>query len=375
MPVSVAVSRPLALVWGEDEFSVKRRARQIFQQWTGETGGWDHDVIDACVANSGEALRVIAKLRDSLQALPLFGSSKVAWLQNCNFLGEEPALATQSVSEVLAELAREWRSFSWNNVRLLISAGKVDKRRVFYKTIEALGLVEDYPGWSTEDPEWQAKAEIWAENELKAAGKGITIEALAELVAMVGPSPRQLSNEIEKLALYIGDRREVQAPDVRAIVTRNKQADAFALGDAFGDRNLPRVLRVLDQELWELKLDRQKSPIRLLYGLIAKVRVLIFLKEMAGIGRLKPGMSYSRFKEQLQGLPSNLMPEDKRLNPLAMHPYVLFKALPQATKFSLAELVRAMELLLECNQRLIYSGLDDALVLQQTLVQILNSKN
>jgi len=35
-----------------------------------------------------------------------------------------------------------------------------------------------------------------------------------------------------------------------------------------------------------------------------------------------------------------------------------------------AELVRAMELLLQCNQRLVLSGLDEALVLQQTLVQI-----
>ena len=53
-----------------------------------------------------------------------------------------------------------------------------------------------------------------------------------------------------------------------------------------------------------------------------------------------------------------------------MNPYVLYKALPQARRYSTAELVRAMELLLDCNQRLIFSGLDESLVLQQTLVQI-----
>ena len=36
------------------------------------------------------------------------------------------------------------------------------------------------------------------------------------------------------------------------------------------------------------------------------------------------------------------------------------------------ELVRAMDLLLQCNRRLVSSGLDEALVLQQTLVQIVN---
>jgi len=48
----------------------------------------------------------------------------------------------------------------------------------------------------------------------------------------------------------------------------------------------------------------------------------------------------------------------------------LFKALPQVRRYSQAELVRAMDLLFQCNQRLVSSNLDEALVLQQTLVQI-----
>jgi hypothetical protein len=36
------------------------------------------------------------------------------------------------------------------------------------------------------------------------------------------------------------------------------------------------------------------------------------------------------------------------------------------------ELVRAMELLLECNRKLVSSNLEEALVLQQTLVQIVS---
>jgi DNA polymerase III delta subunit len=49
---------------------------------------------------------------------------------------------------------------------------------------------------------------------------------------------------------------------------------------------------------------------------------------------------------------------------------VLYKGLPQAKKYSQSELVRAMDLLLRCNQRLVSSGLDEKLVLQQALVQI-----
>ena len=69
--------------------------------------------------------------------------------------------------------------------------------------------------------------------------------------------------------------------------------------------------------------------------------------------------------------PADKLPADRRFNPLALNPYVLYKALPQAKKYTQDELVRAMDLLLRCNQRLVSSGLDEALVLQQTLVQII----
>jgi len=51
---------------------------------------------------------------------------------------------------------------------------------------------------------------------------------------------------------------------------------------------------------------------------------------------------------------------------------VLYKALPQVKQYTHTELVRAMDLLLQCNQRLVTSGLDESLVLQQALVQIVS---
>jgi len=68
------------------------------------------------------------------------------------------------------------------------------------------------------------------------------------------------------------------------------------------------------------------------------------------------------------------LPEDKRFNPLSLNPYVLFKALPQVKRYSQAELIQAMEILFQCNYRLVSSGLDESLVLQQALVQIVGSK-
>lgn len=363
-------SNPLALVCGDDDFAVKQRAKQIFSEWSAELGGMDHEIIDASVGNSGDALTALGKLREALQTLPFFGGGKAVWLRDCNFLGEERTASSQAVTAALAELTEELKSFSWQNVRLLISAGKVDKRKAFYKALEKIGTVENFSAWSQDDKDWADRAEMAAHDALRKRQKDISDAALGELVNRAGFNARQLENEIEKLCMFVGDRKKIELADVTAICSRNKTAKAFALGDALGDRDLPRLLKRLDEELWETKHDKDKSEIGLLYGLIGKVRALLLLKEMLREGWVKPEADYNRFKAQLANVPADKLPADKKFNPLALNPYVLYKALPQVKKYTSPELVRAMDVLLRCNQRLVSSGLDETLVLQQALVQI-----
>ena len=372
MPAAKSASS-VALICGDDEFSVKKRAKETYQTWCDELGGMDHEIIEATVSNSSDALRAIAKLREALQTLPFFGTGKVVWLRDCNFFGDERAASAQAVTETLGELAEELKNFKpfrEGGVRLLISAGKVDKRKTFFKTLEKIGSIEMFAALSSDDRDWAERAEMAARTAIRERKKEISEEALAELVNRIGPNARQLENEVEKICLFAGSRKKIELPDVAAVCSQNKMARAFALGDAFGDRDLPRLLRRLDEELWEMKSDSQKSEIGLLYGLISKVRSLLLLKEMLREGWIKPTNDYNNFKSQLARVPADKLPADKKFNPLALNPYVLYKALPQVKKYSRKELVGAMDVLLRCNQRLVSSGLDEALILQQALVEI-----
>ena len=56
MPPAAKTAAPVLLVFGDDEFAVKQRARQVYQQWTTELGGMDHEIIDATVGNSVYAI-------------------------------------------------------------------------------------------------------------------------------------------------------------------------------------------------------------------------------------------------------------------------------------------------------------------------------
>src|SRR5215469_12690290 len=218
---------PLALICGDDDFAVKKRASEIFQAWSNEAGGMDHEIIDAAVSNSGDALNAISKLREALQTLPFFGSAKVVWMRDCNFLGEERAASAQAVMETLAELAGELKNFKWQGVRLLISAGKVDKRKTFYKALEKIGSVENFDALSADDKDWAERMEMAARAAVRKREKEISGEAVAELVAREGPNVRQLDNEVEKLALFTGGRKNIEFDDVAAVCSRNKTARAF----------------------------------------------------------------------------------------------------------------------------------------------------
>ena len=365
-------SADLVLICGEDEYSVKRRAKQIFEGWVAASADADQDIVDAAALNASEALTALARLHEALQTLPFFGGAKLIWFRNCSFLGDDRAASSQGVTAGLAELSDVLKNFQWNGVRLLISAGKVDKRKSFYKTLGKIGAVETFDGWNLNARDWQSQAEGWARSEIGQRGKRIAPDALSLLIESIGPDSRQLSSEIEKLCLYLGDEEDIRLRHIEEITTRNKQARAFALGDALGDRDVPRLLRTLSEEMWSMKTDKQKSEIGLLYGLILKVRSLLMLKEMLNRRMISPKNSYPQFQDQWKRLPADAFPADKRYNPATMSPYIFYKAIPQARRFSSAELVIAMEKLLKCNVSMVSSSTDSQILLQQTLIEIAN---
>ena len=362
-------TEPICLVFGDEDFLVRDRASQVYEGWCAEAGGEDHQIIDGTVRNAAEALEALAKLNEAVQTLPFFGGAKVVWLRGANFLGDERTASSRDVTDRLNGLAKGWETFDWQGVRVLISCGKVDKRKAFFKSAKKIAAVEDL---SIADKERGSRAALIVRQRLAELGKKIAPHVADELILLAGSDLQQLHTEADKLAAYVGEREEVMRQDVHEIATRTRQAQGFALADALGERNLPKLLRVLDEELWVVKLDAKKSPIALLYGLITKVRTMIFLKEMLRLKWIRTGGGYQQFKSQLEAIQDDRLPDERKFNPKAMHPYMLFNALGHARQYSEGELTQAMDILLRCNRQLVSSSTDDTLILQQALVQIVN---
>ncbi len=367
------VQVPVTLLCGEDEFSVKQRARKLWDEWSSGGGGLDHEVIEASAGNVEEALNRIRRLRESLQTLPFFGGAKKIWFKDCSFLGEDRTGQSPTVTEALVGLVEEWKTFRWDSLAVLISAGKPDQRRTFFKTLSKIGTVEVFTSLADEK-DWADRVESEALRLFRAAGKSIPDDALAELVARVGPNLRTLSNEVEKLVLHAGDRAGITLADVQILTPLQKLAEGFALGEAVGDRDLVRALHVLDEELWTIRtgVDKRKSEIGLVYGLITKMRLLLMMKELRRAGLIKPARDYNSFRAQIASLDPALLPAEKPFNPFAGHPFPAFQALRQSDRWEPPELVRAMDVLLEANLQLVSSSLDESVVLQRAIVEIMS---
>ncbi len=85
----------------------------------------------------------------------------------------------------------------------------------------------------------------WIEAEVRGVGKSMEAEGVELLQLSVGGSLAELSNELEKLYTFAGDRKEITAGDVAAVVGVSRQFSVFDLQRALGEMNTRAALGVL----------------------------------------------------------------------------------------------------------------------------------
>ena len=86
----------------------------------------------------------------------------------------------------------------------------------------------------------------WIKTQAKAKGKTIEEKAQAVLVNNLGNNLKLLSNSLDNLILYIGEKKTIRAGDVERLVGRDLTTTAFELFDAIAIRNKSKALQVLD---------------------------------------------------------------------------------------------------------------------------------
>src|SRR5437870_13307319 len=225
-------------VLGSDEAEVKRVAAELAQKLAPEDAGdFGLEVIDGVADNADQAAARIRSTIEALETLPFFGSTKVVWLKNANFLGDDPkarSAAVQSALEQLSELLD--RGFG-SEVTSLISATEVDQRRGLYKMLVKRAELQVFDRLDSGRAGWEEEATEIVQLRAKKRKLQFDDDALDLFVLLTGGDTRQIENELEKIDTFLGNDRAVHVDVVREIVPLSRAGIIFDVSNALAMRD------------------------------------------------------------------------------------------------------------------------------------------
>ena len=373
-----AASAKLYAVVGSDEAEVKRVATELATNLTpAGAGDFGLEVIDGAADNAEQAAARIRSAIEALQTLPFFGSTKVVWLKNANFLGDDPkarSAAVQSALEQLSELLD--RGFG-SEVTFLISATEVDKRRGFYKMLVKRAELQVFDRLDSGRAGWEEEATEIVRLRAKKRKLQFDDDALDLFVLLTGGDTRQIENELEKIDTYCstgfesGCRTDSSRGDVvREIVPLSRAGIIFEVSNALAMRDLELALTLVRR-----LLDQGESAIGiLLAAIVPTIRNLLLAKDLMERHRLPRPHSPFQFISAINRLPAKATEHLPRKKDGSINAYALGIAAQHAHHFETNQLIDAMRACLEANRQLVTTQLDHELILTEVVVKLLGKQ-
>ena len=284
---------------------------------------------------------------------------------------------------------------------LIITTDIADRRRSLYKLIREKGVVVD-----CSVPKGDRKADKEAQEAvlsehmqaiLGPPGKTMSRAAFLALCEMTGFDPGTFSNNLRTLIDYAGQRREITAEDVGAVLTRTKKDPLYEFTNAVTDRDVEKALFFLGA-----LLEGEIHGLQALAAIANQVRKLIVAKDFTSSpagAAWHPACGYPQFQKNvmpaivqhdrellarleswdqaLAGPPSDGEKKKKAKAAtdlvLAKNPanaFPVYQLLKKSDRFRQADLLEALNAVNEADLKLKSSTLQPRLLLERVVLQI-----
>ncbi len=363
-------SATIHAILGTDEFEVKRVAKELAGRLT-PPGDFGLEVINGQAGGADEAAQRVFQVIDSLNTFGFFGGAKLVWLKDANFLADDRTGGAEATTDALTKLADVLKGGLPEGTRLLISGGAIDKRRIFYKTLEKVGEVEMHDRIDSTKQGWERSASMLCRDLADAAGLEFDEEALELFTLYTGGDRYAITGELEKLSLYLGrERRRVAAGDVRMLTPMSRAGVIFELGNAIAVRQLPHAQELLAQ----LMFHGEKAIGILLATIIPTVRNLLLAKDLLVRHKLAPPANPFHFGTTLERLPAAATAHLPRTKEGKLNAFALGFAAAGARNFTLPELQAGLKACLDANIALVSAPTEPEVVLGQLLVRLIGGR-
>src|SRR5438132_9984394 len=355
-------------VVGSDEAEVKHVAAELAVKLTPPgAGDFGLEIIDAAADNADQAVARIRSTIEALQTLPFFGSTKLVWLKNVNFLGDDQKSRSAAVQSALEELSELLDRGIGSETTFLISATEVDKRRGFYKTLTKRAEVLVFDRLDSGRAGWEEEATEIVQQRAKKRKLQFDADALDLFVLLTGGDTRQIDNELEKLDTFLGKDRVVGVEVVRELVPLSRTGVIFELSTALATRDLELALTLVRR-----LLDHGESAVGiLLVAIVPTIRNLLLAKDLMERHRLRPPHTPFQFLSAINRLPAKATEHLPRKKDGSINAYGMGIAAQHADRFETNQLIDAMQACLGANRKLVTTQLDHEMMWTEVVLMLL----
>jgi len=251
---------------------------------------------------------------------------------------------------------------------LILSTDAVDRRKRLFKVLTDKGVVLAFQRTRSEARQRSVMMETLRE-KLAARGKTLSPEAWVVLGRKTGFRLRDSAEAIDQLITYTGNRAQIEPGDVETVIGRTRDDTVFDLTEALAGKDVRKALASLGDLLYQ-----GVHHLVILAMITREIRFLFHSKVFLDTGKLggfRAEMDFGRFQRTVYPAMKEFQAEPGKGATLAnQHPYVIYNALRNSTRYTRGELLARMNRVLAVDVAMKSTGRDTRLLLERLLIDL-----
>ncbi|MCE5097506.1 DNA polymerase III subunit delta [Staphylococcus devriesei] len=317
-------------VYGEVPELVEKKSNELVNDFL-EEGKDDFNFIKFNLYETN-----ISSIIEEALTLPFISEKKAIVVKNSfMFTGEKVSKEiTPNTDQVIEFLEK----YDGNNLLIFeIYQSKLDERKKLTKTLKNTSKLYKVEQMSEQE------MKSWTQNKLHENYKDIKQDALNLFIELTGINFNVISQELDKIILFLGDRTTINKNDVSLIINRSLEQNVFLLTEYIqkGDKN--KAIQLV-KDLIIMK----EEPIKLLALITSNYRLYYQCKILS-----RKGYSGQQISKTIN-----------------VHPYRVKLALGQVKHYQLNELLNIINHCAETDYKLKSSYIDKQLILELLILAL-----
>lgn len=244
-------THPFYLFYGDENFLSEDALKKI------KSKVFEDSLADFNLDNFYGGELDVDDLGAALETLPMMGAKRLVILKDAHLL-----------KTVDLEKVAEFVSIPIDTTIFVAVFDSVDQRKKIFKDLFKKMTVVEF----AEVPERFIPS--WIDKIARSYGKSIAPPVALALQNLVGHRLIDLNNEINKLSLFIGEKKHIETSDIEAVVSKYKIDSVFELTNAIAAKQTEKALKIQ-----KYLLDQGESEVGILAMITRHMRILLLTQE------------------------------------------------------------------------------------------------